>query len=69
MDMGVDMDNEHCLLIPVCFEWSLGVLVISKDPTSCFDIKAKQSKHRIFTDSGETSFGSSFGYIETKLVS
>ncbi len=37
--------------------------------TTCFDFKAKQLKQSLVSDSAETSFGSSFVYIETKLVS
>jgi hypothetical protein len=37
--------------------------------TPCFDIKAKQPKQRLVSDSAETSFGSSFGCFDTKLVS
>ncbi len=38
--------------------------------TSCFFIlKRNNGNNRLVSDSAETSFGSSFGYIETKLVS
>ncbi len=40
--------------------------------TPCFDIKAKQPKQTsccLVLDSVETSFGSSFGCFDTKLVS
>jgi hypothetical protein len=37
--------------------------------TLCFDIEAKQPKQRFVSDSAETSFGSSFGCFESKLVS
>ncbi len=36
---------------------------------TCFDIKAKQPKQTSFSDSAETSFGSSFGCFDKKLVS
>jgi hypothetical protein len=45
-------------IVSVCFGWSFGVSVISKNRNK-----------RLVSDSVETSFGSSFGYIETKLVS
>jgi hypothetical protein len=37
--------------------------------TPCFDIKAKQPKQHLVSDSAETSFGFSFGCFDTKLVS
>ncbi len=38
--------------------------------TLCFDIEAKQPKQTFFvSDNAETSFGSSFGCFESKLVS
>jgi hypothetical protein len=37
--------------------------------TGCFEIKAKQPKQTVISDSAETSFGSSLGYIQTKVVS
>jgi hypothetical protein len=37
--------------------------------TPCFDIKVKQPKQMSCSDSAETSFGSSFGCFDTKLVS
>ncbi len=37
--------------------------------TPCFDIKAKQLKLRLVLDSAKTSFSSSFGCFDTKLVS
>jgi hypothetical protein len=35
---------------------------------ACFEIKAKQPKQTSFSDSAETSFGSSFGCFDKKLV-
>ncbi len=37
--------------------------------TLCFGIEPKQPKQRFVSDSAETSFGSSFGCFESKLVS
>ncbi len=37
--------------------------------TLCISIEAKQPKKRFVSDSAETSFGSSFGCFESKLVS
>ncbi len=37
--------------------------------TLCFGIEAKQPKQTFCLDSAETSFGSSFGCFESKLVS
>jgi hypothetical protein len=37
--------------------------------TPCFDIKAKNRNKHLVSDSAETSFGSSFGCFDTKLVS
>jgi hypothetical protein len=37
--------------------------------TPCFDIKANNRNKRLVSDNAETSFGSSFGCFDTKLVS
>jgi hypothetical protein len=37
--------------------------------TLCFGIEAKQPKQIFCSDSAETSFGSSFGCFESKIVS
>jgi hypothetical protein len=37
--------------------------------TLCFGIEARQPKQTFVSDSAETSFGSSFGGFESKLVS
>jgi hypothetical protein len=36
--------------------------------TLCFGMEAKQPKQTFVSDSAETSFGSSFGCFESKLV-
>jgi hypothetical protein len=66
MEMGVDMDmnidHGHFSSASICFKLSLGV----NTEKNCFDIKAKQPKKRLVSESAETSLGSSFGDIETK---
>jgi hypothetical protein len=72
IDMDVDMTWTWTLTWPfsfvsVCFEWSMGVLVISKRAVSILE-RFNRNK-RYVLDSAETIFGSSFGYIETNLIS
>jgi hypothetical protein len=62
--MDMDMDMVIFLLFRF-FSDGLWVFRLYRNTeTSCFDIKTTQP-----LDSAETSFGFSFGYIKTKLVS
>jgi hypothetical protein len=71
MDMGVGMDMDMAIFL--LFRFVLDGLCVfwlyRNTETSCFVIKRNNRNKRLVSDSDETSFGSSFGYIETNLVS
>jgi hypothetical protein len=66
MDMGMDMDMAIFLCFGL-FRMVFGCFGYIETPKQAVSI-LKRNK-RLVSDSAETSFGSSFGYIETKLVS
>jgi hypothetical protein len=66
MDMGMDMDMAIFLLFRMVFG-CFGYIETPKQSVSMLKRNNRNKRH--VEASAETSFGSSFGYIETKLVS
>jgi hypothetical protein len=67
-DMGVDMDMDMAIFL--LFRFVFGWFGYIETPKQTVSILQRNNRNkRLVSDSVETSFGSSFGYIETKLVS
>jgi hypothetical protein len=71
IDIGVDLDMDMAIFICFGLFWMVfGYFGYIETPKQAVSILQRNNQvKRLVSDSAETSFGSSFGYIETKLVS
>jgi hypothetical protein len=68
VDMGVDMDMDMDMAIFLLFRIVFRCFGYIETPKQAVSILKLNRNKRLVSDSVETIFGSSFGFIETKLV-